>query len=175
MKNLSWQFQRTVNQLSGLGIIGIALIVLSGFIYLQINNDKQAISQLTAEINHLKSQPPHLKIHDTVNSVAIFYQWLPDQTQISKQLRNLHQLADAQHLSIDEANYKISSVAGTKIIYCQMAFPLTGDYQAIRRYISVVLQTFPNASFENIALKRTNAKANILNAEINLTFYYRGA
>ena len=175
MKHLSWRLQQTIAQLGGMVLIGILFISLAGFTYLKTNQCKQEIAQLTTELTSMRTQPESIKSNHSVNSIAVFNQWFPERNQLNKQLRTLHQLASEQNLIIDEADYKLAPVTGSQLWCYQITLPLEADYKSIRRFITAVLQSLPNASISNIELKRTNAKTSTLNAELSFALYYREA
>ena len=105
--------------------------------------------------------------------LAQMYDFFPQSSMLSEQLKTLHQITDANELYLGKVDYKLSKVSGTSLERYDISYEISADYPMLRQYISDLLNKLPNAALDSIELQRVNDEGEVPEAKLNIVLYYR--
>ncbi len=177
MKRLKWHFQQTLSTIGTIGLVGTAFLILAIIVQMGlVQPHNKEVSQLKTSIVRLSSQPQQEQDNkggDLQAQLGRFYAFFPLRSTLSEQLRVLHEVADSHQLNMGQVDYKLSQVMGTPLIRYQISYKLLTDYPALRHYLADLLIKLPNASLDNIELKRVSDPTKVPEAQFNVSLYLR--
>lgn len=174
MNRFTWYLRQIAQSLGSLGLVGIGLLVL-GFV-LQvtlIQPVKKEVAELQDHLASIKSYPQEIKSFDPSQQLALIYDFFPQSSMLSEQLKALHEITDAQELYLGKVDYKLSKVSGTPLERYDISYEITTDYPILRQYIADLLIKLPNAALDSIELQRVNDEDEVPEAKLNIVLYYR--
>ena len=77
----------------------------------------------------------------------------PDATAV---VTRMAMLAQAQQIALTQGDYQQRPYPGTRVTQVQVIQPVKASYPQLRSYIESVLRAFPNASLDQIEVRRDN-------------------
>ena len=174
MKKFTWYLRQTAQALGSLGLLGIGLLVL-GFILqvIVIQPIKIKVIQLQSQLVSFKKYPQEIKSFAPSQQLALIYDFFPQSSILSEQLKTLHQITDAKELYLGKVDYKLSKVSGTPLERYDISYEITTEYPILRQYIADLLLKLPNAALDSIELQRVNDEGEVPEAKLNIVLYYR--
>jgi ABC-type arginine transport system ATPase subunit len=85
--------------------------------------------------------------------------------------RQMAALARTEQITLPQGDYQYRFFSTTGITHTQVTQPVRASYPQLRRYISSVLQTIPNASLDQLAMKREGAGQRQVEARLKWGFW----
>lgn len=111
------------------------------------------LAEATAQARALRQRPAPAASDDTgrIRDVAALVQAAPGATAIAARMSAL---AQAQGLNLAQADYQYEVNRTAQLVHVQVTQPLKSSYPGIRRYAEAVLRSTPNASLDQIQVRR---------------------
>lgn len=111
------------------------------------------LADATAHARALRQRPAPVASNDAsrVQDVAALVQAAPGATEI---VARMSALAQAQGLGLPQADYQYETSRTAQLVHVQVTQPLRSGYPGIRRYAEAVLRNTPNASLDQIQVRR---------------------
>ncbi len=174
MKRWQWHLHRLFSQIGLAGLAGVVLLVSAMALYFAtVQPGIKEIARMKAQLGRLHGSPQTSRQYAPAEELALFYNFFPGRGILAEQVRTVQKLAAKNELLFERIDYKLAPVTGTPLWRYQMSFPLTTDYATLRHYVADVLQALPNSALENVDMQRSDVKAEVLDAKINLVLYFR--
>ncbi len=174
--NVRLLWRRALVLLAWPGILGVALLLIAAGVYLyqiqaqttRLAELKQSSIALKLRIEQVaKSGIPETSDQDELNKFYGFFSG----TSLSDWLKKLYAAAAAQHLVLEQGEYRISPSKNGKLVRYQITFPVKGNYLQIRQFVTQALTDVPIAALEEINFKRENIGATEVETRIKLTLF----
>jgi Tfp pilus assembly protein PilO len=167
LRQLIWQ------KLGWQGLLGLLLIFASLYYWFIVTVPKaRQLQQMQLELTDLRanskqnvSDRSNLEKHDLAK---VFYDALPTQTEVNRQLSAILRIATDNGLLINKVEYEQPV---SPLIQYQIKLPLTGSYLQIRQFINQVLNTLPSIALSDISLKREDIAIDSVDTQIQFTLY----
>jgi Tfp pilus assembly protein PilO len=173
---LRYKFRQLIWQKLGWqGLLGLLLIFASLYYWFIVTVPKtRQLQQLQLEFTDLRVNPKQ-NVSDRSNLekndlAKVFYEALPTQTEVNRQLSAILRIATDNGLVINKVEYE-QPVAVSPLIQYQIKLPLTGSYLQIRQFINQVLNTLPSIALSDISLKREDIAIDSVDTQIQFTLY----
>lgn len=84
-------------------------------------------------------------------------------------------LVAQQNLQLDEVSYKTEKTANQPFSRYQVAFSVFASYPEVHQLLSAVLTKMPFVAIDSLEISRQNVLDEIVEARIQLTFYFESA
>ena len=117
-------------------------------------------------INHelAREESPHQQLEK-------FYGFFARGENITEQLAKLYEIAKANGLEMQRAEYRMTSVASTKLDRYQVVLPMQGSYSTIRAFVASALRELPTLSVDQVQFQRKAIGDNAVEGEISVSFH----
>lgn len=171
LPSIGWTLGRSGLQgLAGLMLLGgSAIFLVSTQLPMSVD-----VQQLRVDLASARAQAvhgAHAIHHDPLASLGR----LPSREEMPEVLGILVQQADAQQLTIDTAKYEVSATNHGALVRYEIAFPLTGPYPNIRRFIDATLKTMPAVAVDELSISRKSIADEAVEAQLRMTIFTRAA
>jgi uncharacterized small protein (DUF1192 family) len=103
--------------------------------------------------------------------LASFYGFFTRGQNITEQLAKLYDIAKANGLEMQRAEYRMSSVANRKLDRYQVIVPLQGSYSAIRVFVAAALRELPTMSLDHVQFQRKAVGESTVDGQITFSFH----
>jgi hypothetical protein len=170
--------QRRWRRLSREALLGLGLLALCLGFYLAAVRPAQAhLDQLRAEqqAHHEQRQRTARALRvdqDTPGEqLAAYYKFFPGTRSAPQWLEKIYNAARAQHLVLDQGEYRPIPERTGRLLRYQITLPLRGSYAQLRNFLATVLTDVPAASLDHISVERHKIGDPTINAKIKLTLY----
>lgn len=171
-----WQLDRTRRQLGIYGVCGAAMLAISFVLALfSVLPAWLEVRALDQSLQTGRQQSKALQSPGGQPASSLTIQQMPASTDMSAQMRRVHELADQRGLGIGRAEYRLSPMADSALMQYEMLFSLSADYPRLRQYLADILAQLPNAALQEIEMTRPDVNAGEITAKVVLAFYYRRA
>lgn len=103
---------------------------------------------------------------------------LPPREKREQLLLRLDSLAKEKNIEIKQLSFLENRIAGQSDsagrapVRYQISMPTNGEYPALRDWLSALKQEFPTLALEALHLSRSNVNDTVVDARIQLGFYY---
>lgn len=165
-------------QLGWQGMLGLALLLLSGVLLLfWLLPGKAHIEQREQELVVLReSMPQHQgRFADRSPQATLntFYGFLPTENEATRLLGVMLTTANEHGLTPEKADYALVRSPAAAFTRYQISLPVRGSYVEIRMFANQVLQRIPSAALNEITLKRQDIHTEALEARLRFTVFLR--
>ncbi len=175
LPTIAWAVRRTGRR----GLIGIALVA-SGLVFalsthLPLVNE---VETLRGDLQASKAASARHAVQAaaaTADDPRRLLDSLPIRTEVPRLLGVILAQADGAGLSLDSGKYDISSQHTGGVTRYNVSFPVSGPYPAVRSFIDEVLKAVPTAAISELSIERKSIADGIVEANVRLTLYTRGA
>ena len=163
--------------LGPLGVVGIGLLLAFLPFYLS------AIAPAEQALAHQRFAAERLPAHAQTRAAAAesraqqlrsFERLFPPVARLPDELERLYGLARDAHLDLSRGNYRLEDDGGPLLQY-RVTLPLHGTYPGIRQFLAQVLHAMPAVSVDALQFERDGVQAPMLNAQVQLTVYFRSS
>lgn len=155
------------------GLVGLALLVASvvfvASTQLPVANEVATLRSELASARRHQAGAPKAEVSD----VARALQNLPQRAEMPALLGVLLKQADEAHLTLDTAKYEASASKSGDIVRYKVAFPVTGPYPQVRRFIDATLAALPAVAISDLSIERKAIADGAVEAQIRLTVFTR--
>jgi hypothetical protein len=112
---------------------------------------------------------------DAAAQAAEFRAWFPPVSQTHEDLRALFRLAGEHRLTLARGEYAAAVRRDAQLSTYDVVLPVRAAYPAVRGFVAAVLNALPHASLAELRLERGTSTADMVDARVHLTLYYRAA
>jgi hypothetical protein len=157
---------------------GIALCVASqAYLWLAVQPLQERIESLQRERN-AKPQAELVRIDHELErqtsphqQLASFYGFFAGGRNVTEQLAKLYEIAKANGLEMQRAEYRMTSVSGSKLDRYQVVVPMQGSYSTIRAFVSSALRDLPTMSVDQVQFQRKAIGDSVVDGQISVSFH----
>lgn len=151
--------------------MGVALLVAAVMATLAWNLERQA-RQRNAELARLPVVPTPPAQEDTARQrLAAFQAALLPADRVPTVLQDLVQLADRSGLQMLRGDYRpVADPSGLFVRYA-MSLPVTGDTEAVQRFLEAALRAQPMLSIESVQIQRERLDSRTVQARIQWVLF----
>lgn len=169
------QWRGMQRMLGPFGMAGVGVLLLCAIFYIGV------IRPAEIEIAAQRDAAARLKSRSPYQSVALdkrgddlrrFYNLFPTTDKIPGTVERLWRIAAAGKIDLQRGEYRLEA-AGPGLARYRVTLPLRTSYGQIRSFINAVLQETPTAAIEGLRFERKIISETLLDAQIDLTFYFR--
>jgi hypothetical protein len=174
--NLRFFLRKT---LGAAGMLGIAMLVLAAAcVWIFKPQANARLVQLETQLQVAKSDTSkdsqrQLAAPSTVLQLRKFFDWLPPVSTNSADIQTLFSLAKEVNIDLTKADYQIVSDPNARLIRYQIILPVKERYPTIRKFASSVLAKLPHVALDEFVVTRPQAASNVIEAQLQLTLFYR--
>lgn len=178
MNKLNWAMIKAFERLRWAGVAGaVILLVTAGFYVFTIRplqNELLALEQRgTADRQQQLQRLNKLLAEQNkpAYQYASFVDYFASKEVLPERLATLFNAAGSAGLTLGQADYRLSTSANLPLREFRVTLPLTGNYPAIRQFISGVLNANPGTALEQIRFERRKIGDAAVDAEIRFVIY----
>lgn len=161
------------------GMIGVALLVLAAICaWLLTPQTQERLVRLESEFKLAKSETSknsqrQLAAPNTVLQLRNFFDWLPPVNTNSADIKVLFAAAKEAQVDLTKADYQIVSDPSARLVRYQIILPVKERYPTIRKFASLALAKLPHLALDEFLVTRPQAATNVIEAQLQLTLFYR--
>ncbi len=159
------------------GPAGLGTLVLCAVFYLAavMPAETDLAARRTADLQPSLRSPDVLRGADPRNaSPRALRDRFPATDQMPVELEKLWASASAHQIELPRGEYRLESAEAGLVRY-RVTLPVRATYARLRAFINFVLTEIPNASIDGLRFTRKGIDETVLDAQIELTLYYRSA
>jgi hypothetical protein len=171
--------RRLHTRLGTLGIVGLALFGLAAALALYAPTVERAAEQLQGAAEEARQQLDEAKRQAAADprsarQLAALRGWIPPVERANADLRSVFEAAHKSKVALARGDYALrgGDDAGG-VARLEIVLPLRERYGAIKAFVAEVLNELPHASLSELQLERPTASAELLDARVRLTVFYR--
>jgi hypothetical protein len=161
----------TISRTGRTGVVGIALLFTAALFlvstHLKVAADVEALRSDLQAARGQRRTPAGDKHADPAASRRA----LPPRSEMPAILRQLFGKASRAQLTVDTGRYEIKATASGSIVRHQIAFPVSGSYPQIRKFIDSTQATMPSVALSDLSLDRKSTIDGKVEAQIRMTIY----
>jgi hypothetical protein len=168
-------------QWNALWLLSVMAMLYGVFVYPLYWQRDALQDQLNAQASSKVSKRP--KVPERLDQLAAFYEYFPAESQMIAILAMLHDTAPQRNLSLPQGEYRlivgqangqVSAAAQRDLLMrYEIIFPVKGNYQDIRGFVSDVLMQQPGIALDSLMFTRENSARVGVDAELHFTLYVR--
>ncbi len=181
---LQWYANQFAKRLGIVGLIGLALIIISiGFYLTKYLPTQSQLEESTANLAQLKkdSASKHVKVEtirrDPANEISNFYATFPNGASLSSSLRLIQKTAIKQKLELNRGDYKLiltqAAMQNTELERYEIRLPISGRYIQMRAFIAEVMQVIPNLALTEMQIKRESSTSPLVDAQMVFVMFVK--
>ena len=172
---MAWQIRRTGQRgLIGLGLLATAAVFFASTHWPLVTQVQSMREDLQVAVTTAAKRSANATPAAT-NDPRRLLESLPSRSEVPKLLGVILTQADTAGLSIDTGKYDVAASHNGAVTRYHIGFPVTGPYPAVRSFIDEVLKEIPTASISELSIERKNIADGVVEANIRLTLFTRGA
>jgi Tfp pilus assembly protein PilO len=165
----------TLESLGPAGVLAIGVFLqCAGFYFFGLVPAQRSLEtkqQLAAQAAR-KAPQVHRVSANRDEELERFYALFPRADALTDAVERVHRFAATTGLQVTKGEYRFES-SDDKLGAFHVSLPVRGSYAEIRRFIGVVLKEMPVASINTLRFERKKAGDTQLDAQIQLTIFFR--
>jgi len=171
MPQLKWLAYRFVDNLRFLNKLTLALLAIVLISYVSVYRPQQL--KLTSMAETSINKPSTAQITKPVAAdLNAYTSQFPKLSMRAAKINTLIDIAKQQNILLDEVMYKSDTNSNQPLSHYQVAFSVFAPYPEIHHFLSSVLTQMPYVGIDSLNISRENVQENIVEARIQLTFYF---
>lgn len=175
LKLFVWHARRTVEQLGLPGITGLGLLAFCAMFYvaseIPLRKEVQAL-QHEAVALQTRSRPTLEQVRQQPNrQLEAFYESFPSVKAAPDSLRQLHQTALEQGVTLEQGEYHLVRSGSEKLVRYDISLPVKADYMHLRKFLSRLLADMPHVTLDSVDFQRHKISDTMLDAQVKLTLF----
>ena len=178
MPTLHWRAVRLAEKLSLISKLALCLLLLTGLAYLLLYRPQlQSLQLLKAQpISQSQStsdaQPKSTTANQQQNQLIAYLAQFPATGARAASMGTLMDIAKQQDILLDEVTYKSDTNTDLGVNRYHVNFSLFATYAEVHHFLQSVLSQMPFVALETLHLNRETTDDNMLEARIQLCFYF---
>jgi hypothetical protein len=170
---LQWMTLRFVERLGWIGCLAAALglfcIIFACFVLL---SSQAALSVLEAQKIAPSKVIANKPMPSKMEQLQSFTQQFPPLENRTANVQKIMSLAQSMRLALDEITYKSEQRPDDALTHYHIDFNVMASYPDMRKFLSNVLVTLPNASIDALNISRENATDEVVETRVRLTLHF---
>lgn len=164
-------------KLGPVGLAGLLLLALAAGAVAYVPLLESEAEDLQSQVEALRTQlettqrtarPTALGQADTLRTL------LPPLDMGTRDLRTVFAAASRHRVELPKGDYTLSHTEdGSGVARLEIVLPIKERYVTIKALVADLLSELPHASLSELRMERPTASANVLEARVRLTLYYR--
>ncbi len=174
--NLKFQILRRVGVSGVLGLLLCASAFLIAYFLIPQAQEQSLVleqEQLVAKESALQASELRRKTPNTMSQLQNFLTWLPPLAANAKDVEKLFALAKESGIDLLKVDYQLTTEPGAQFFRYQVIVPVKDKYLAVRRFASSALNALPHLALDELQFSRTQSTAEVVDAQLRFTFFYR--
>ena len=177
VKRLRWQVQHALRAVGLPGWVGAVIALACAAVWwgasvpLADDAARLAADSVTLERRLAERQTAAPIDATPQQQLEAFTRRFPDEKGIAPSLARLHAIARRRGVTIERAEFKYVSEASEPLARYTVVLPVKADYRALRRFSRDLLRELPGVALEEVNLRRSDAKAPVLEAQLRLVLF----
>ena len=170
MKRLIWW----LDSLSWAVPVGLTVVLLAAAAALhvfQLQPLQQRLSQLESRSTTSARVALRAGQSDPTRLVNAFYDQFATGDSLSEHLARIHQVAQAQGITLQQGDYKMLRERDARLTRYQIVLPVQGPYIKVRRFVASTLETIPVAALDQVSFERKRIDDGLVDAQVRFTLY----
>jgi hypothetical protein len=164
--------RRLERSLGRTGVVGAGLLVAGIAFWLGgVQPMRASVDRLHAVLAQAERAAPARAPRRPEDALASFYGYFVSREEAFAALSAIYTAADAEGLSLDTGEYRLSRDRGARLLRYQIVLPVKGSYPKIRQFVARALNEAPGIALEDLSLRRENAQSNVVEARVQLALY----
>ena len=172
-QTVKWSLYRLNNRMSRVAWLALGLLALAIFAYfLMVNpqiNTLHALKSQASQTSHL-----HAPISQA-NHMDNYVKQFPALAQRASKVDDLMALVAQHQLQLDEVSYKTEANNDAPLSRYMLTFSVFASYPEIHQLLNDILTQMPFVAIESLQLNRESVLDEIVEARIQLIFYFAKA
>jgi Tfp pilus assembly protein PilO len=100
-----------------------------------------------------------------------FFRALPAEAAVTEWIERIYKAAADEHISLARGEYTSTTLTDAPLTRYQIALPVQGDYERIRRFIDAAQAAVPSLGLDDISLQRQAIGDTQVEARIHFSLY----
>jgi hypothetical protein len=170
-------FWLRIQQIGGLGLAGLALLVAAIVTWLVlVQSDQREFSKLTRTLDALQVQEvqknalPANSALGKEEQVEIFYRAFPTEDHVPEALGQLYRAADKYELVLETGEYARTRTGADRLIRYRVMLPVKGSFKQVLAFMDKALKD-PNMALENATFKRDKVDDEQVEAKLSFILF----
>lgn len=158
------------------GFIGAALLAAAAttaWLAPRMHDETRDLQAQIEAARRRMADPVAARPLDAAGQAAQFRAWFPRSSQSDEDLRALFRLAADHRISLLRGEYAAAVRRDAQLASYDVVLPVRAAYPDVRGFIAAALNALPHASLAELRLERGASTADIVDARVHLTLYYR--
>lgn len=161
------------------GLMGLLLLAVAGMTayFLIPKAKKQSLvlqqEQSVAKDSVTKANELRRKSPNTVSQLQNFLNWLPPLASNAQDVDKLFSLAIDSGIELQKVDYQLTTEPGAQFLRYQVTVPVKDKYLAVRQFASGALNSLPHLALDELQFSRPQSTADVVDAQLRFTFFYR--
>jgi hypothetical protein len=161
------------------GLLGLLLLsgaALTGYLLLPLANTQSSALQQELRAARNSATQASEQRRNAPNSVAqlqSLWDWLPPLANNAVDVQKLFVLATQAGIVLSKADYQITIEPGAQFVRYQVTLPIKERYLTVRRFAADALNAMPHLALDELQFSRPQASAEVVDAQLRFTFFYR--
>lgn len=165
---------RTLRQAGWAGGLGVGCLVSAAIIAFASDAFiAQRRAALTAERAELSRGAGVASSAAGATSLVEFFTRFPQASALPQTLTRIYALADDHGLNVDRTEYRRVDEAATPLQRVSLTLPAQGGFGAVYAWLGEMLGAMPEVGLESVVVRRVDAGADLVDAEIRLVVFVR--
>jgi hypothetical protein len=161
------------------GLLGLLLLmsaVLTGYLLAPLASTQgTALKQelQAARDSATRASEQRRSAPNSAAQLQNLWDWLPPLASNAMDVQKLFDLAKQGGMVLGKADYQITIEPGAQFVRYQVTLPIRERYLTVRRFAADALNTLPHLALDELQFSRPQAAADVVDAQLRFTFFYK--
>ena len=173
-----WVLRLWAMRLGTVGKLGLGLATLGGLFYLlAVLPAESELREAKGELAAMQDRTKRTAVAAApaglgpAEELAKFYGLFPSDRSVPDALRTIYHLGTAQHLQLEQAEYRVATEGQSRLYRYDISFPVVGTYPEIRKFLRSVSKAVPAAALDTVTFEHRNGKRDQVQAKVSLLLF----
>lgn len=173
---IRWYMQEARRLLGWSGIAGVLLALGAAYLHLNVTAPMEArVAGLKAgmpDAYDRKRESVHrAAVDDPSAQLAAYYRHFASDEPLTDWLGRIYGIGESHRISLRQAEYRIGSERGSRLVQYQIAVPVNATYPQLKQFIAAVLAEAPLVALEQVTLQRRKVGEATIDAQLQFTLF----
>ncbi|TVO60457.1 hypothetical protein [Denitromonas ohlonensis] len=168
---------RAVMRAGWAGAVGVALLAFALAFGLSTGSEQAAQAESLAAERAALLKVADVSVQPVLSDrdrLAAFYTRFAPASELSSVLAKMHVAAAEHGLLPERGDYRSALVSGTPLVRVTATLPMRGSFDDLYAWLGQVLAEQPGAAVEQLSIKREQATAGQVSADVRVSVFVRG-
>lgn len=173
INRIQWIATRFIERLGAAGSIALMIAIFCiGFTSFVLIPTQATLSALSSQKDTPNQTVANKPLPSKADQLQAFTQQFPPLAKRTMNVQKMMALAQSMKLTLDEISYKTEQRPDDALTHYHIDFSVVASYPIMRRFLSAVLTTLPNASLDAINISRESTTDEIVSSRVRLTLHF---